>query len=490
MPTWRPGGGRGHSRREEVVEAGVDRAGPRNARGREGAVGVQGHRNSRTSYARQQLHHGRRAPVATPPARPSLPRDLRGSATASLACSGGRDARTRRGQDMDRRMNRRTRGALVAVLTVILGLPGAPALAAPPISRPTRPHGAADPGADLSADHRARRPQGRRRRRVFEVKAPAGRPNVLIVLIDDMGFGMSSAFGGPIHMPTVDRLASERAPLQPLPHHGALLADAHRAAHRPQPPHATTWGRSPRRPPPSRATRASGPTAWRRSPRCCGSTATAPASSARTTRPRPGRSARPARPTAGPPAPGFDKFYGFIGGETNQWAPLVYDGLTPVEVPKDPNYHFMTDMTDQAIAWVQVPEVAHARQAVLHVLRAGRHPRAAPRPEGVDREVQGQVRPGLGHDARGDAGPPDQARRRARRTRSSPPSRRPSRTGTRSRPTRRSSSPARWRSSPASASTPTPRSAGSSTPSRRWASSTTRSSSTSSATTARAPRAA
>jgi len=42
----------------------------------------------------------------------------------------------------------------------------------------------------------------------FEVKAPAGSPNVLIVLIDDMGFGQSSVFGGPIHMPTVERLAS------------------------------------------------------------------------------------------------------------------------------------------------------------------------------------------------------------------------------------------------------------------------------------------
>ena len=42
----------------------------------------------------------------------------------------------------------------------------------------------------------------------FEVKAPAKAPNVLIVLIDDMGFGQSSAFGGPINMPTVDRLAS------------------------------------------------------------------------------------------------------------------------------------------------------------------------------------------------------------------------------------------------------------------------------------------
>src|SRR5689334_16579013 len=40
----------------------------------------------------------------------------------------------------------------------------------------------------------------------FEVKAPAQAPNVLIVLIDDMGFGQSSAFGGPIHMPTLERM--------------------------------------------------------------------------------------------------------------------------------------------------------------------------------------------------------------------------------------------------------------------------------------------
>jgi arylsulfatase len=50
---------------------------------------------------------------------------------------------------------------------------------------------------------------------------------------------------------------------------------------------------------------------------------------------------------------GFDKFYGFIGGETNQWAPLVFDGTIKVEVPHDPNYHFTTDMTNQAIAWMR-----------------------------------------------------------------------------------------------------------------------------------------
>ena len=55
-----------------------------------------------------------------------------------------------------------------------------------------------------------------------------------------------------------------------------------------------------------------------------------------------------------PLARGFDRFYGFLGGETNQWAPLVYDGTTVVEVPKDPKYNFMTDMTDHAAEFVHV----------------------------------------------------------------------------------------------------------------------------------------
>jgi arylsulfatase len=54
-----------------------------------------------------------------------------------------------------------------------------------------------------------------------------------------------------------------------------------------------------------------------------------------------------------PTRSGFDKFYGFIGGETNQWAPAIYDGVTRVEVPRDPSYHFTTDMTNQAIAWAR-----------------------------------------------------------------------------------------------------------------------------------------
>jgi arylsulfatase len=54
-----------------------------------------------------------------------------------------------------------------------------------------------------------------------------------------------------------------------------------------------------------------------------------------------------------PTRQGFDKFYGFLGGETNQWAPFLYDGTHQVESPNDPNYHFMSDMTDQAVAWIK-----------------------------------------------------------------------------------------------------------------------------------------
>jgi arylsulfatase len=54
-----------------------------------------------------------------------------------------------------------------------------------------------------------------------------------------------------------------------------------------------------------------------------------------------------------PTSQGFDKFYGFIGGETNQWSPFIYDGVHQVVLPNDPTYHFLTDMTDQTVAWIK-----------------------------------------------------------------------------------------------------------------------------------------
>ncbi|GAG33153.1 unnamed protein product, partial [marine sediment metagenome] len=54
-----------------------------------------------------------------------------------------------------------------------------------------------------------------------------------------------------------------------------------------------------------------------------------------------------------PTRSGFDKFYGFIGGEANQWSPVIHDGTVEIEPPEDPDYHFTTDMTNQAIAWMR-----------------------------------------------------------------------------------------------------------------------------------------
>jgi arylsulfatase len=53
---------------------------------------------------------------------------------------------------------------------------------------------------------------------------------------------------------------------------------------------------------------------------------------------------------------GFDKFYGFIGGETDQWSPLIFDGTRRINPPRTPGYHFTEDMTDQAINWVKAQQ--------------------------------------------------------------------------------------------------------------------------------------
>src|SRR5512147_72215 len=91
----------------------------------------------------------------------------------------------------------------MAAGALLLGLAAMPALAqAPGPDRTVLPIAEPDPPHCTVLDARDATPPPR-----FEVKAPEGAPNVLIVLVDDMGFGMPSAFGGPIHMPTADRLA-------------------------------------------------------------------------------------------------------------------------------------------------------------------------------------------------------------------------------------------------------------------------------------------
>jgi len=186
----------------------------------------------------------------------------------------------------------------------------------------------------------------------FEVKAPTEAPNVVIVLIDDLGFAGTSKFGGPVTTPTFDRMANEGVFYNNF--HTTAVCSPTRAAIKSGRNHHVNnmggiietgtafpgnTGQIPENVTPvaemlrlnGYSTAAFGKwhelAAWEAS--ISGAL------------------------DRWPTHQGFDKFYGFLGGETNQWAPYIYDGTTPVELPEDPDYHFLTDMTDEAIEWMK-----------------------------------------------------------------------------------------------------------------------------------------
>jgi arylsulfatase len=185
----------------------------------------------------------------------------------------------------------------------------------------------------------------------FEVKAPAGAPNVVIVLIDDIGFGASSAFGGPIKMPTLEKLAAGGLKYNRF-HTTALCSPTRMALLTGHNHHANNAGAIM-----ELATAFPGNTGIR--PREITTLASilrhngfSTAAFGKYHETPPWEVSVSGPYDRWPTGSGFDKFYGFIGGETNQWAPAIYDGVSRVEPPATPGYHFTTDMTDKAIQWV------------------------------------------------------------------------------------------------------------------------------------------
>jgi arylsulfatase len=186
----------------------------------------------------------------------------------------------------------------------------------------------------------------------FEVRAPRGAPNVVLVLIDDMGFGQPSTFGGGISMPTLDRLAREGLRYTNL--HTAALCSPTRAALLTGRNHhtnntgavqdvATAFpGQTGKRPasvaPLAEILRLNG-----YSTAAFGKWHLTPLWETSTSGPF----------DLWPTRSGFERYYGFIGGEANQWAPLLYDGTLEVEMSSDPRYHLTTDLANRAIAWVR-----------------------------------------------------------------------------------------------------------------------------------------
>jgi arylsulfatase A-like enzyme len=187
----------------------------------------------------------------------------------------------------------------------------------------------------------------------WDVKAPPGAPNVVIVLIDDIGFGASSAFGGPINMPTLDKVAATGLKYNRF-HTTALCSPTRVALLTGYNHHSNNAGSIM-----ETGTAFPGNTGVR--PQSITTSAevlrqngysTAAFGKYHETPPWEISAAGPY--DRWPTHSGFENFYGFIGGETNQYAPLVYDGTAQVEIPDDPNYHFTTDMTDKAVSWMRL----------------------------------------------------------------------------------------------------------------------------------------
>jgi arylsulfatase A-like enzyme len=172
----------------------------------------------------------------------------------------------------------------------------------------------------------------------FQIKAPGGAPNVVIVLIDDMGFGQSSAFGGPIHMPTVDALANQGLRFNEF-HTTALCSPTRTALLSGRNHHINNMSSIT-----ETATAFQGATGVRPDSvaplaemlRLNGYATAAFGKSHET----PVWELSASGPTdRWPTRSGFDKFYGFIGGETDQWAPTVWDGMTKLQIEEKPGYH-------------------------------------------------------------------------------------------------------------------------------------------------------
>jgi len=184
---------------------------------------------------------------------------------------------------------------------------------------------------------------------------PEGAPNVLVVLLDDVGFGASSAFGGPAQTPTAERLQRDGLTYTRF-HTTALCAPTRAALLSGRNHHSVGMGMIT-----ETATSAPGSSGLRPNTKAALATtlklngySTAQFGKCHEVPPWQSSPVGPfdAWPSGGG---GFETFYGFIGGENNQYYPALYDGIVPVEPEQSPEdgYHLTEDLTDRAVGWVK-----------------------------------------------------------------------------------------------------------------------------------------
>lgn len=183
------------------------------------------------------------------------------------------------------------------------------------------------------------------------LEAPKGAPNVLLIMTDDVGWGASSTFGGPIPTPTYDKLAKTGLRYNQF-HTTALCSPTRAALITGRNHHSANTGVI--------TEMATGYPGYNSlMSKSCGTIGETLRQSGYNTswfgknhNVPDWQSSQVGPFDLWPTSLGFEYFYGFIGGDTDQWHPAIYDGTKPVEAPNDPNYHFDADMADHAIAWI------------------------------------------------------------------------------------------------------------------------------------------
>jgi arylsulfatase A-like enzyme len=212
------------------------------------------------------------------------------------------------------------------------------------------------------------------------VKAPQGAPNILLILLDDAGFGQFSTFGGGIPSPTMDKLAAEG--LRYNRFHTTALCSPTRAA--------LITGRN------HHSAAFAGITELATGydgyccilPKSCGTVGevlrqngynTAWIGKNHNTPPWDTSDAGPFDRWAN--GLGFDYFYGFNAGDMNHWNPILYENRNLVPASTDPNYHLTEDIADKSIAWVRkMKSIAPDKPFFLYVAPGATHaPHHAPK---------------------------------------------------------------------------------------------------------------
>lgn len=184
------------------------------------------------------------------------------------------------------------------------------------------------------------------------LRAPQGAPNIVIVLVDDLGFGASSAYGGPCNMPVAERLAKSGLSYTRF-HTTALCSPTRQALLTGRNHHSVNMGSISELAtsfPDYTSIRPDSAAAIAQTLKLNGYNTAAFGKMHQT----------PVWETSAsgpfdrwPTGDGFERFYGFLGGETNQWDPTLFEGTTPVPPSDDPNYHFSEDITTRTIAFVR-----------------------------------------------------------------------------------------------------------------------------------------